>query len=327
MTEPVRPYLGLDIGGTRTKACVVDFESMSVIDTSIQDTRGTLGHEVVIEDAILLGKELGGKVENPILGVGIAACGPTDVRTGTVIESPILPDWRDVVVAPKIGEALQLPAIVDNDGNLALLGEATLGAGRGMKHIVGFTLGTGVGGGMIIAGELVRGGHWYGGEVGHMTVNPDGLECPCGNRGCLNVEAASTTLERRYFDAKQARLSAEAILLQAKNGDSTSLACAEPMFDALAIGISNLVNAVDPEGVVLSGGPTRLGDWLVSLIKRNVERRLYSKLFGSLSIQLGQLLDFGSSAGAAVLIGLEVESEERRRSGRRPRVLGNAPTG
>lgn len=223
----------VDIGGTNTQAALIDVQGAIV--TAVKKPTNASSADSAAGGAIELLKEL---IESPeaknagVKGIGAAVAGTVDFKNGVVVFSPNLP-LRRTPLKTMLGEALKLPVIVDNDANLAALGENRFGAGTGAVNMVMLTIGTGIGGGIIIGGELYRGSDGGAGEFGHMVIDTNGPVCGCGNRGCLEAIAGGRAIT-------------------AATGSQTEIERAAG--EAIGIAISNIMNALNPEIVVLGGG-------------------------------------------------------------------------
>ncbi|HZD80689.1 MAG TPA: ROK family glucokinase [Actinomycetota bacterium] len=264
--------LGIDVGGTKI-ACLRVSRSGAIL---ARDTVPTPAEdpEATMEAMILVAKSLLGP---EVVAVGVGAAGMVDANLGVLRFAPNLA-WRELPIARRIGEALGLPCQVDNDANVAAWGEWRFGAGRGFRHMLLVTVGTGIGGGIVADGRLFRGAHGFAAEIGHIVVEPDGPMCGCGNRGCWEQVASGTaigrlgrravtehpdsavaTLAQGRPDAVTGRLVTEA----AHRGDPVAAGILAEVGRRLGEGIAGLVNALDPQVVVVGGGAVEAGDLLL----------------------------------------------------------------
>jgi glucokinase len=207
-----------------------------------------------------------------------------DLAAGKVFNPPNLPGWNDVSLVSHIQSALGLPAVLENDANAAALGEFRYGAGKGVRSLVYFTVSTGIGGGIILDGKVWHGLKDAAGEVGHMTVCPDGPVCGCGSRGCLEAMASGPSIARRAREAvaagRSTRLrevpvvtSADVVRL-AQEGDAVAREVWDAAVKFLGIGVAAAITILAPERVVLGGGVTRAGDFLFDPLRAEVRRRV-----------------------------------------------------
>src|SRR2546428_1796956 len=234
------------------------------------------GADAVISRIVKLAKasmaESGKKVE----GVGIGSPGPLNTKTGIVLLTPNL-GWTNMPLRDRIGEGGGMPATLDNDANCAIFGEWWRGAARGASHVVGLTIGTGIGGGIVLAGRVYRGKSDIAGEIGHMTIDLNGRRCKCGNYGCLEayasgpaiaaraiegIEAGAESSLPRYVNGDLARITAQIVYEAAHDGDGYALEVVHDTAKFLGAGVANVVNIFNPEVVVICGGVTLAGDKL-----------------------------------------------------------------
>jgi glucokinase len=227
---------GIDVGGTKILGVVLDAEVEVRIATP-------LGRDAVLDAIAEVTRLLG-----PVDAVGVGMPGPVD-RRGVLRVGAHLPGLFDVPVADELRDRLEVPVVVDNDATCAAMGEYGRGAARGTSDAVVVTLGTGIGAGLIAGGELQRGAHGYAGEPGHMVVEASGVPCDCGRRGCWEQYASGPALARYGGVAR-----GEEVTAAARAGDATALAALEQFASWVAIGLADLVNLLDPELVVISGG-------------------------------------------------------------------------
>ena len=266
---------GVDIGGTKILGVVLDADDPETILAEVRVPTPE-GEELVLDAIAEVAIKLGDVAS---LGVGIA--GLVD-RRGVLRVSPNLPGLRGVDVVAEMQRRVGLPVRVDNDATCAAWGEHLAGAARGADDVVCVTLGTGIGAGLIADGELVRGAHGFGGEAGHMVVDPSGPPCPCGRRGCWERFASGTGLARLGRDAaaggrlERARLLAggESHLVRAEHGgqaasegDPQALAVMDEFARWVGVGIGNLVTVLDCSLVVVGGGLVELGDLLLDRVR------------------------------------------------------------
>jgi glucokinase len=257
-------------------------------------------------DTLTKGKVDLGKVK----GIGVGFPGPLDVERGIVFNPPNLPGWQEVYLKDILEKEMKKPVVLENDANAAALGEYWKGAGRGTKSLVCLTLGTGVGGGVVLEGKVWHGSKGIAGEIGHMTLVKNGRRCGCGNRGCLEAYGASrgiiTTMQELL---KKERLAPEkTITLETMGrwarteksplGELARRAIREAA-QSLGIAIANVANLLNPEIFVLSGGITNLGDYLFDPLREEVKKRALPKAVEGLKIVKAELGDNAGVIGAA----------------------------
>ena len=308
--------LGIDIGGTKLAAGVVDADGR-MLERGEVPTLVYEGLEPVLERIVRLGRELLARAaaqKEPVQRIGIGCAGPVDLKAGKVFNPPNLPGWSEVSLVRHIESALGLPAFLENDANAAALGEFRYGAGRGVRSLVYFTVSTGIGGGIILDGKVWHGLKDAAGEAGHMTVCPDGPVCGCGNRGCLEAMASGTSIARRAREAVAAgrptRLrevpvvtSADVVHL-AQEGDAVAREVWEAAVKYLGIGVASVITLLAPERIVLGGGVTRAGDFLFEPLRVEVRRRVKLMPVESVLVLPAALgPDVGILGAAAVAMG------------------------
>lgn len=308
--------LAVDIGGTKLAAGVVDADG-KMLERGEVPTLAHEGLEPVLERIVGLGRDLLARAaaqKEPVQRIGIGCAGPVDLKAGKVFNPPNLPGWSEVSLVRHIESALGLPAVLENDANAAALGEFRYGAGRGARSLVYFTVSTGIGGGIILDGKVWHGLKDAAGEVGHMTVCPDGPVCGCGNRGCLEAMASGPSIARRAREAVAAgrptRLrevpmvtSADVVRL-AQEGDAVAREVWDAAVKYLGIGVAAVITILAPERVVLGGGVTRAGDFLFEPLRAEVRRRVKLVPVESVLILPAALgPDVGILGAAAVAMG------------------------
>jgi len=248
-----------------------------------------------------------------IIGVGVGAPGPLDTRSGIVLLTPNL-GWVNLPLRRIIHDRLGLPAALDNDANCAVLGEWWVGAARGSRTAIGITIGTGIGGGLILEGKLYHGASDVAGEIGHTTIDTEGRRCKCGNYGCLEAYASGPNIALRAIEALEAgaesrlpehvggelrRITAQTVYEAAQDGDELALEVVNDTAKFLGVGIANLLNVFNPEVVVICGGVTLAGDHLFVPLRREVARRAFKPAVQACRIVPGALVGTAGVYGAA----------------------------
>ena len=267
--------IGIDIGGTGIKGGLVDDDgnvlSRREVSTPAHDNQA-------VEDAVVtMISEL--SASNPVVAVGVAAAGFIDAHQSTVYYAPNI-DWRNEKLKEKLEARSELPVFIENDANAAGWAEYRFGAGQNVTHMTMLTIGTGVGGAIIINGELFRGGFGAGAELGHLRVQPDGLPCGCGQRGCIEQYGSGSALLRFIREAKQ---QPDITPAQAKElleaGDAEALQGLTVLGEWLGVACASLSAVLDPELYVIGGGVSVAGDALLNPISRSFSENLSAKGF------------------------------------------------
>jgi glucokinase len=237
-------------------------------------TRAGEGLDAVLDRvATLVGRVAG---DARVDGVGVGLPGPVDFATRSVVHPPNLPGWEVVPVASVLEERLGVPVAIENDANAVVLGEALFGAGRGHRVVLGLTLGTGIGGGLVIDGEVHRGATGTGTEIGHCPVRPGGRRCGCGARGCLEAYASATALVKRARRVlRPPPQSARDVAAAARRGDERALGLLEELGGYLGEGIASAVTLLDPDVVILAGGLAAASRFLMPTVRETVRERAF----------------------------------------------------
>jgi glucokinase len=261
--------IGVDLGGTNLRIAAVE-EQGNLMEKVTLGTKTILGRDQVLNDMCEAIRHVSDKYKNTanLLGVGIGVPGIIDMQTGMMRESPNLPGWADYPVRAEIEKRLGAPVILENDANVAALGEKWLGAGRHVGDIAMLTLGTGVGGGLVLEGKIWHGMSGMAGEFGHMTVEPGGQQCGCGNRGCLEQYASATAVMRMARAAiangdapglakaasSDIEFSAKEVYNLAIQGDEEAKRIFRRVGRALGISLATMINGLNLEMYVIGGG-------------------------------------------------------------------------
>ncbi len=286
MIKAEHKVLGIDVGSSSIK-------SGWVLKGEISDFKKTpINPDVVVSELldVIATYEL---ESDSIIGVGF----PGFVNDGIVHNPPNLPSVKELDLQKKLREEAHCKAYVFNDADAYIFGEALFGAGRGTRIIMGLTLGTGIGGGLVKDGGVYTGSRGYASEYGHMVLDPNGPLCHCGKKGCLEAFIGSYGIIGLYESLSGKKRDVKDIFDKAKNGDSDAIKTLNEFGFYLGIGIRNLVEVFDPDIFVLGGGISRAGDIILDLIKSN--RPTYALPFEDVKIVLGRLPDKAGVIGAA----------------------------
>jgi glucokinase len=299
-----RLMLGLDIGGTKIAAGVVD-EGGGVSGFLTEPTLAERGPRDGLERLFELGRQAVAAATaswDEIDGIGIGCGGPLDSASGLLIAPLHLPDWTNLPIAQLAAEALGRPAVLDNDATAAAAAEFLYGAGRGTLNMVYLTISTGVGGGVVLDGKLHRGTSGNGGELGHVTVDWRGRVCGgCGRRGCLEAYVSGTSIAERAAEAGMHGATAADVVEAARAGLEPAATVWAESCEALACGILSIANLFEPELVVIGGGVSRAGDLLLAPVRELVQAQSRGPLRRPMDIVTAQLGDVVGVAGAAAV--------------------------
>lgn len=317
-----RWIVGVDLGGTNIVVGLLPIEGGEVLGLRSLPTDPQRGAKFVVDRIVsmveaAIGEVLSahGGVRSEVAGVGIGSPGPLDRKTGTVINTPNL-GWRNFPLRDLIANAVNLPATLDNDANCATYGEWWLGAGRGTETLVGLTLGTGIGGGVVLKGEIFHGCSDVAGEIGHMTIDSNGRRCKCGNYGCLEqyasgpaialravegIEAGAETILVDMVGGKLEEITAATVYEATVQGDAYADEVMKETAKFLGAGVASIINILNPEMIVIAGGVTRAGEHLFEPLRAEVRRRAFRSAQECCRIVSAQLPGTAGLVGAAAV--------------------------
>jgi glucokinase len=309
-------FVGIDLGGTTLKGALVSAtgELLKVIrqDTE-QESSQRLFEQIVTAIRTLRDDQEAG---DHVAAVGIGIPGLFNQKSGRIELMPNLPALTEISIVEELERETGLPVALDNDANVATYGEHQVGAARGRRDVFLVTLGTGIGAGLIINGQLYRGASGFAGEFGHMTIDPEGIECACGNIGCLETIASGPnivrrTRERLYRDRtsslsrlalpRDREFTAEDIARAAREGDEMAQVMMERTGMFLGIAIAAVINLLNVEMVVLGGGVMEAGDLILKPTIDETRRRAFPPSFGACEIVIAELGPSAGMIGAALL--------------------------
>ncbi|HEY6827661.1 MAG TPA: ROK family protein [Gemmatimonadaceae bacterium] len=318
--HPPQYIIGVDLGGTNIVVGAMSADGKHSYATRSIPTSAELGAEGVadrivglIEGVILDTIAHTSANRRDFIGVGIGAPGPLDRDKGLVIVAPNL-GWRNFPLRDRIGERLNLPATLDNDANCATVGEWWQGAAKGASNVIGMTIGTGIGGGLILDGKLFHGASDVAGEIGHTTIDLNGRHCKCGNYGCLEAYASGPAIATRAREVlvreetasllpslvggRLESITAETVYRAAQQGDAVASEIVRDTARYLGTGIANLLNILNVDVVVVAGGVTQAGDALFVPMQAEVRRRAFRPAVDATRIVPGILPGTAGVVGA-----------------------------
>jgi glucokinase len=322
--------VGIDLGGTKIGAGALPADGSREIAMRSSPTHSELGENAVadriiqmVEDVISVTMAETGATRKDFLGIGIGAPGPLDRERGIVIIAPNL-GWRNFPLRDRISSAVGLPATLDNDANCATVGEWWLGAAKGGRNVIGLTIGTGIGGGLILDGQLYHGASDVAGEIGHATIDSTGRRCKCGNYGCLEAYASGPAIAERAREAlaadegslisklvqgQHAQITAQTVYDAAKQNDPIALEVVRDTARFLGTGVANLLNIFNPDVVVIAGGVTAAGDALFEPLRTEVRRRAFKPAVDACRIVAGTLSGSAGVVGAVATFKMQHGTE------------------
>jgi glucokinase len=312
----VRYIVGIDVGGTNIVAGTVAEDGSEILGVVAEPTLPEQGPDAVVARIVKLAKaSMAQAPGKQIAGVGIGSPGPLDTKSGVVLLTPNL-GWTNMPLRDRVASGLGLPATLDNDANCAIFGEWWRGAAQGTEHVVGLTIGTGIGGGIVLHGEIYHGASDIAGEIGHMTIDSTGRRCKCGNYGCLEAYASGPAIAARavegiesgadstlpqYVGGDLGKVTAQVVYEAAHDGDAYALEVVHETAKLLGAGVANIINIFNPQVVVICGGVTLAGDKLFVPLRSEVKRRAFKPAVDVCRILPGTLPGTAGVYGAAAV--------------------------
>lgn len=309
--------LAIDIGGTHIRAAAYEPDSTKPIahkrTQSLAQTPGVFDRLVeAVESVWQVGK---------ISAIGIASPGPLDPHTGVILDTPNIPQWKNFPLAPKLSERFGVPVYLDNDANMAALGEWQFGAGRGHSNLVYLTISTGIGGGVIVNDTLLQGFHGMGAELGHMIIDPDGPFCGCGQRGHIESFSSGPAIvryvreqigsEKKTSLHANPNLSPTQIADAALTGDPLAISAFERAGYYLGIAVANYLAIFDPSILVFGGGVSQVGDLLFKPFEASLRKHVFHPHYmNDLTISKAALGDDAGLLGALALARLALSASQ-----------------
>lgn len=319
--------IGIDLGGTTAKFAILNLKGEIQTKWSLETDISNEGTKIVpnIIASIQHHFELYDMSAEDFIGIGMGSPGTVNRKDGTVIGAYNL-NWKTLqLIREQIENALGLPFFIDNDANVAALGEQWVGAGNNEPDVAFITLGTGVGGGLIVDGKLLHGVIDAAGEIGHVTVVPDGYPCTCGKKGCLEqytsargitrmardmAEAYAGNSELKYLIDDGQAVDAKVIFDLAKEDDDFALLVVDRASFYLGLALGNVANLLNPSTIVLGGGVSKAGQFLADKVHEQIQQFMFPTIREVTKIKIAQLGNDAGVIGAASLVLTELEEEE-----------------
>lgn len=319
------PVIGIDLGGTKINAGLISPQG-EVLTRLRVPTPVQAGGDAVLAAMIGVVRQLKSDAQVQVGAIGIGSPGHVDWESGTVDYcTPSMPGWSGRALRQQMETACDLPTVLDNDANAAVYGENWLGAGKGLQHVVMLTLGTGLGGGIISHGQLIRGLRGAGAELGHMVIQMEGRRCPCGQIGCLEAYVCGTALSRMAHEAAESGQSPRTrelagsdpasgfhLFQAAREGEPGANDVLDRFVHYLSVGIISVLNVFGPQAVLIGGGVSEQGDLFLDRIRQAV-RRNYAE-GAPLDPHIVRLAALGEDAGLLGAAGLALHFAPTRLS-------------
>ncbi len=312
----MRYIVGVDLGGTNIVVGTVAQDGSEILGIESAPTAAEKGPDAVVDRIVeLVRRSIAQSPGKKIAGVGIGSPGPLDTKTGVVILTPNL-GWHNMPLRDRVAKGVGLPTELDNDANCAVFGEWWRGAARGAEHVVGLTIGTGIGGGIVLGGDIYHGASDMAGEVGHMTIDSTGRRCKCGNYGCLEayasgpqiaaravegIESGADSALPRYVGGDLSKITAQVVYEAAHDGDEFADEVVRDTAKFLGAGVASILNIFNPQVVVICGGVTLAGDKLFVPLRSEVKRRAFKPAVDACRIVPGELTGTAGVWGAAAV--------------------------
>ncbi len=307
--------IGVDLGGTNIAAGIVDESGKIVLQGSTPTLAGRPFEEIIRDMGTLVNDLIAkmGITAKDVESIGIGS--PGAVKNGMVVFTNNL-GWRNVPLCKELQKYIDVPVYADNDANVAALAEHTCGACKGHLNSVTVTLGTGIGGGIVVNGKLYGGSHGVGAEIGHMSIVADGLECSCGGRGCWEKYGSATALIREgrlgmardsqslintLAQGDESKVTAKVVIDAAKAGDKTASEIFDQYIKYITVGLINIVNIFDPDVIAIGGGVAAAGDFLMDALKECYEANIFYKDIDHAKLVFAEMGNAAGIVGAAML--------------------------
>ena len=294
--------MGIDIGATFTK--VAEYSDNTIINFYQESTpKFKSNNELLnfIENIINQSKTS----VSELRALGIGLCGMVNQIEGIYKTSVLFPNIENMPIVKMLNEGLGIPVFIDNDSNLAAIGEYAVGIAKGSKVLIAITLGTGVGAGIVINGKPFYGSHGYAGEFGHLIIDTQGPRCFCGNKGCLNMLSSATALSDYYKlytnSIADIDITSNTIIDMVNSNDITATKVFHQSCNYLGIAIANAITSFDPDAVVICGGLSNAGNIFIEEIRRSVKQYVLPELWNKTKIELSNLREKSGAVGAAII--------------------------
>jgi len=311
------PVLAIDLGGTKIFTAIISNKGQVLareyhLTLADEEPQSVINRILSAIDHLLSQRSID---LSQLYGISIAAAGAIDFDKGLITSSPHLPGWHDVPLRDIVKEKYKVNTFLINDASAAALGEHHFGAGRGVNNLILLTVGTGIGGGIIINGRLYSGASGSAGEIGHTTIDVNGPRCSCGNTGCLEALVSGAAVAKEAIkrirqgersslteivEGKIENITTEKVSIAAQGGDSLASEVILKAATYLGVGLANAVNIFNPEMIIIGGGMAKMGDLLLNPARQVVRERAFQLSAQAVQIVPAQLGDDAGVLGAAV---------------------------
>ena len=299
--------IGIDIGGTNIKGVLLN--NQKVVAKIKIPTKSKTNPKIIlgqifkcIEKLIQKNKKNVGHTMSYINGIGIGVAGPVDFENQKILNPCNVKGLKNLELGKIIQEKFEIKTLIDNDVHCMVLAEALLGAGKNKKMVVGLGLGTGVGGGIVIEGKILYGKSGTAGEIGHTTINRFGRKCACGGRGCLEAYINEKGIRKTAFEIMGKRIDTIFLYNLARKGERKALEVWQETGKYLGIGLANIVDALNPDMIVIGGGIANAGELLLNSAKSEMRKNILSPTAKKTQVLKAKLGEFAGAIGAGLLI-------------------------
>lgn len=294
-----KKVVGIDIGGTMVKYGLLSLEG-KILKTGETETEASKGVENLFNKLVAIIESYS---KEELLGIAVSGTGQIDGSIGKVVGgNDIIPGWIGTNLVERLENRFNIPAVLENDVNCAALGEKWLGAGREEKDFICITIGTGIGGGIVLNNNIFRGDTCVAGEFGHIQIVKDGIQCLCGKKGCYERYASATALMRMAKEATGEDLGGKEIFDREKSGDPLMKKVVSEWVDYFTDGLSTIAYIFNPPLVVIGGGVTKQGDYLLSKFNESLSTKLGVNFRKDLKIKFAELGNNAGMLGATYLL-------------------------
>ncbi|MBC2850257.1 ROK family protein [Cetobacterium sp. 8H] len=292
--------IAIDIGGTEIKYGLVN-EGGEILFSSSLLTEASKGVEQLLEKIYKIVDEI--KLKTHIDGIGVSATGQIDGKKGKVVGGTnLIPGWIGTELVKILEEKYKIPAILENDVNCASLGEMWMGAAKNKKNFICLTIGTGIGGGVVLNGELLTGEGSVAAEFGHLQIVKNGKECGCGNRGCYQAYASTTALLNLVEEKIGKRINGKEFFEEIHKNSTPYIEILNEWVDYFTDGLSSLIYIFNPSLVVIGGGISKQGDFLMEIFKKSLEKKVMKNYLDILTLKMAERGNDAGILGASYLL-------------------------
>ncbi len=318
MADTVDLIIGFDLGGTFLKYALGNIKG-EILFKGKKPSKGDQAKSAIFsvfyectDELLVRAKKLGGRV----VAIGVGSPGAVNFDKGRLIGNTAnLPQWGNAQIRKRLEDKYGIPVWADNDANVMALAESRVGAAKGYENVIAITLGTGIGGGILLNNELYRGHNFAGAEIGHMSIEYDGIPCGCGGRGCLERYASATAMVKNYIAKLNARsleipnkVTTELIFAQAHEGDREAIETIDETAEYLGAALASLTNIFNEEIIVVGGGVAEAGDEFMNLIWQAIQARAMKP--GLIGLQLVKA-KLGNDAGMFGAVSLAIDNYKK----------------